>query len=198
MQKIEAFKKTKADVDKNIVSLREYIKSIEKTISENKSLIENSDKKIAEMKSSLQKLENEIKNKKSKNIETTLTKIQKQMSEFSKKQEEMSEKIKSKTSQMSNYTDIDKKIQDNFKGFFINNIEINKLMDAISSEKNDLAKDLESMKARAAAFSAISKNKEISVQMKEIEEELKKVEKRKSGILLKIEKLFSLIRGKNK
>ena len=75
------------------------------------------------------------------------------------------------------------------------NIEIEKLINNISSEKSSLTNDMQNLKNKALAFSLMSKNKDVRTQLTEIEVSMKSIDSRRINLKTQVIKLIDLIKG---
>ena len=74
-------------------------------------------------------------------------------------------------------------------------IDTEKLISEIQNDKTSLVKDYEALKSKVEKFTLISSHASIKAGMKNLEEDLKNLEKKKSSIRSKIEKLVGFIKG---
>jgi chromosome segregation ATPase len=194
-QKIDELKGLKSETEKVLNESKESLKNIEKAIAEGSNNISSSEKRLSELKNGANALTAELTTLKTKNINDALKVIQEQSSKTIATQNDLFRKAEEKKNKMIGYGDTGRKIYDGFKGFFTRNIEMEKLVNQIEEDKNDLRKDLDMLKAKVQAFTILVNDKDRKIHMKEIEDALKSYDKRKTGLKGKVDHLIELIKG---
>jgi chromosome segregation ATPase len=196
LQKLEELKKLKSEYEKTVSSLKDSIEKIEDTLYSYKGRFEDSSKVISRYKSSLEDLEKELSDRKNSNITKKFEELKSGQEKIMKSQFEMSTELKKKISTMKSISESGGKIKGVVNGFFTKNINTEKLIKEIENDRTDLTKEYQSLKDKVEKFTLISVHSNLKGEMKDLESKLKELEKKKSSITLKLEKLISLIKGK--
>jgi chromosome segregation ATPase len=194
--KLEELRKLRSDYERTIVSLKASLKNIDSVIFDYKKRFDDSDKTINTYKQSLDNLEKDLSDKKGTFVNKKIVELKANQDKLLKTQSNMEKEISSKTGPMQSYSSISDKIHKSFDGFFSKNISTEKLISEIENDKLDLAKDLEALKSKVTKFTLISTHADMKSRMSDLEDNLKALEKKKSVISVKIEKLVNMIKGK--
>ena len=129
-------------------------------------------------------------------IDAKLRSMNEQSQKILKAQEDLTREIHQKIGTLGSYADIDKKIKEGFSGFFMKNLETEKLITSIESDKTDIRKELELLKRKVESFNLMTRDKDIKTQMKDIEDQMRVLDKKKYGIRYKVDQLLERIKGK--
>jgi len=194
--KLEELKKLRTDYEHTILSLKTSLKNIDTVISDYKKRFEDSGRTINSYKESLKNLESDLADKKDSFVNKHISELKISQEKLLKSQLSMETEINSKTGSMQSYSSISDKIHKSFDGFFSKNIATEKLISEIENDKLSLSKDMELLKSKVIKFTLISTHADMKLRMKDLEDELQNIEKKKSGISAKIEKLITMIKGK--
>ena len=183
------------DYERTLSSLRESLKNIDTVISDYKKKFDDSTKQMEIYKEALKKVEAELSSNRSTPITKRLAELKTSQERIFKAQASFEKELRERIGKIESYTGISDNLHKSFDGFFMKNINTEKLIGEINNDKLELQKDLEKLKNKVLAFTLISGTTGAKSQLKDIYEELKECEKKKLTIKFKIEKLVSLIKG---
>jgi len=197
MAKLEELKKLRADCERSVKTLHESLKNIDVMIADYSKKLDDSARKMQSFKESLSRADKEASQGKDNLLGKKFAELQNANVQILKNQQDIFADMNTVKKSINTYTDITGKVRGSFDGFFAKNIETEKLIQEIAADKNDLQKELETLKSRVEVFTILSSTPNIKAQIKEIEEKVKSYDARRLGIKYKIEKLISRIKGKN-
>jgi len=193
--KIDDLKKLRDDAQQIIDSSKETLKNVEKALAQGTVQISDAEKRLELLRVTAGKISVETTSLKSKDMNEALKIVQAKSNRMIKDLDELFRKADERTGKLNAYADTGQKIYDSFKGYFMKNIEIEKLINNISSEKSSLTNDMQNLKNKALAFSLMSKNKDVRTQLTEIEVSMKSIDSRRMNLKTQVIKLIDLIKG---
>jgi len=194
-QKLDELKKLRSDYDRTLNSLKESLRNIDGVMNDYKNRFDDSNKMIENYKRALDKLNLELSEKKDSLLNKKIAELKVNEDRIFKSQLHIEEEIKSKVGAIKSYAEVGDKVHKSFDGFFSKNINTEKLISEIETDKTDLTKDLETLKKRVLTFTLMTNNSTIKSQLKELELSLESYEHKKLSIKYKIEKLLGIIKG---
>jgi len=195
-QKINELKAVRTDYERTINTLNESLKNINNILYDQSKKLDTSTKNIQNFKDLLDKLDKDLSEKKESVIMQKVNSLKSDYERLFKNQQEMDKDLREKIKGLKSYDDVSSKIHKSFEGFFLKNINTEKLIAEIENDKEGLKKELETMKNKILTFNILATNSNVKSQIKEIEEILKNYEHKKIGIKYKIEKLIATFKGK--
>ncbi len=131
---------------------------------------------------------------KSRNVDAVLAPLLKKSSELTASANDLLARINQKTSSVASHEETSRKVHDSFKGFFIKNVNAEKLITEIENDKNMLLKEMSALKERVETFTLLTTAKTIKEQAKDIEKSIAALESKRSTLRAKIEHLIELIK----
>lgn len=194
-QTIKGLKSEKLDVEKAIQQSTSQLKTISNNLDKEIKDLITTEKALVDIKKNLETLKLELEGKKDTEIKELAKRLGMQTEHIADSQNELLENAKLKIKEIKDYADSGRRIYQNFDGMIMKRIKTEELIENIDKERKDLTKELQEMLNKVNMFSIMSKSPDVKQQMHEIENEVKKIEVQKTGLIKKINSLVDFIKN---
>jgi len=189
--------KKEENLQKRIYALREILKSVENEIASQRKAIAGS---VATINSKVKDSE-KYKQNMIMTLDREMAPLHKNLKDNKEKIDEVMssvlKKVLERKKSIEKYQFESTQAAEKFKSFFDKKAKTEELIGSLEKEKKELEKSMQDLIRKARSFNLSIKSSDVKNYVKELEESLKNIDKKKVGFIQKLGELTDLISGKN-
>lgn len=188
--------KRQDNLQKRIEALKEIMKMVENDIVKQKNAIKSSlDRVDAQFKSS-ESLQKDMRHRLELEMEPLLKQVRNNEEKILTVQNSMLKKVMAKNKEIEKYKLESLAAADKFKAFFDKRMKTQYLIETLEKEKKEIEDALQEMIRKAKSFNLAMKSSDVKNYVKDLEANLGRIEKKKSGFIAKLAELTEHLSGK--
>jgi len=188
--------KRQDNLQKRIDALKEILKTVENEIVKQKNKIRDSvDRTEAQLKNS-EGLQKDMRHKLELEMEPLLKKVKNNEEKILTVQNSLLKKVMAKNKEIEKYKFESLEAADKFKTFFDKRMKTQYLIETLEKDKKEIEVALQELIRKAKSFNLTMKSSDVKNYVKELEVNLSRIEKKKSGFLTKLAELTEHLSGK--
>jgi predicted ArsR family transcriptional regulator len=189
--------KKEETLQKRLEALQEVIKTIRKDIDTQNAVIKDAVTKLESKIKNSERIRADMKSRMELEMEPIMKKIKNNEEKVLAVQEALLKKVMAKHKNINDYKLKSTETADKLKNFFERRSNIQQMLEGLEKDKNDIEKDLKVLMQKATSFNAATKDSDVKKYIKELQDNLNKIEKKKTGMLGALGKLTELIGKKD-
>jgi chromosome segregation ATPase len=189
-------KREEDDLAKRLDALQEVMKSVSGRIASQSQSVTLHEERLVRMRELAEKLRIELTEKKQKEIDPLIKISHDQEQRIQRIQDEIVSKIKQRRDSMQAYQGEAEEVGKRFETFFNKQMKTETLLKDLEHAKAEMKEELNDLIRKAKAFDLAAKGADTNAHIKELEGKFKEFDEKRSGFATQLEKLKSLIMGK--
>jgi chromosome segregation ATPase len=190
-------RKEEDDLMKRIEALQEIMKSITVRLSSQSQVVTTHEDRLVRLRALAETLQKEITEKKVKEIDPLLKISKDQEARIQRIQDEIVSKVKQRRDNMQVFQGESEQIAKRFEAFFAKQIKTETMLKDLEKAKMEMKDELNELIRKAKAFDLANKGSDTNAHIKELEGKFKTFDTKRSAFADQLEKLKSLIMGKD-
>ncbi|RME54052.1 hypothetical protein D6783_00005, partial [Candidatus Woesearchaeota archaeon] len=190
---LQGFEKKEESLKRRLQALQELVSSIEKQADREREVVKSEEEALAKLKLLAKKIQEDIIYKREKEIEPLIALSEEHENKILEIQEDLIEKIKKKKAEIEGYSHQASVVSQRFYQFFKKEMEIGKALEDLERRKQEMRAELEALRKKAEAFSAIAKSSDAKKFIAELEQKTGEFDKKKKAFQESIDKLKAML-----
>lgn len=185
------------DLTKRITALQEILKSVSTRLTGQTQEMKSHEERLLRLREVAEKLQKELLEKKEKEIEPMLKVSKDQEARITRIQDEIVQKVKQRRDELTKVEGQSHEIAKRFEDFFQKRARTESTIKELEKAKAEMKEELSDLIKKAKAFDLAAKGADTNAHIKALEGKFQEFDKKRGAFATKLEKLKSIIMGKD-